>query len=246
MLDFIFFIKEAESFIASILYPKKCVRCSRRGSYICAACMATITFVDNQLCAVCQKGSVDGFTHPKCRTRHEIDGILFSVAYKGIIKKLIYQFKYQPYLSDLKGIIGRLLYEGIIQQEAFDSYLQSKRAVIIPVPLHSSRLKKRGYNQAELLAKELSLKTGLLCSANVLLRHKPTKPQFELKKEQRRDNIRGAFTVFKKNKKDIGGKWIILVDDITTTGSTLRECAKVLKKSGAEKVMGVTFAHEAN
>jgi ComF family protein len=208
--------------------------------------MATIVFSDSQLCAVCQKGSIDGLTHPKCRTKYEIDGILFSVAYKGVVKKMIYQFKYQPFLSDLKGIMGRLMHEGMIQQEVFEQFLQSKRAIIIPVPLHSSRLKKRGYNQAELLARELSQKAETPYVVNVLKRVRQTAPQFELKREERQKNIKGAFSIDDRYKKKMMGKWVLLVDDITTTGSTLRECAKVLKKSGAEKVLGITFAHEAN
>ena len=177
--------------------------------------MAAIVFADNQLCAVCQKGSIDGLTHPKCRTRHEIDGILFSIAYKGIVKKLLYQFKYQPYLSDLKSILGKLLYEGIIQQEVFAALSQNKKILIIPVPLHPMRLKKRGYNQAELLAKELSLKTEIVCKSNILKRSKQTVPQFELKKEQRRENMRGAFSIEDKYKKEIIGKWVFLADDIS-------------------------------
>lgn len=206
--------------------------------------MATIVFADTQLCAVCQRGSIDGLTHPKCRTKHEIDGILFSVVYKGIVKQLIYQYKYQPFLSDLKGTIGKLMYEGLIQQEVLHQFLQNKKVVIIPVPLHSSRLKKRGYNQAELLAHELSLKTSTPCVVNVLKRVRQTIPQFELKKEERQKNIKGAFVIDDKYKKKLLGKWVILVDDITTTRSTLRECARVLKKSGVERVIGITFAHE--
>jgi ComF family protein len=206
--------------------------------------MATIVFSDSQLCAVCQKGSIDGLTHPKCRTKYEIDGILFSVAYKGVVKKMIYQFKYQPFLSDLKGIMGRLMHEGMIQQEVFEQFLQSKRAIIIPVPLHSSRLKKRGYNQAELLARELSQKAETPYVVNVLKRVRQTAPQFELKREERQKNIKGAFVIDDKYKKKLLGKWVILVDDITTTRSTLRECARVLKKSGVERVIGITFAHE--
>lgn len=231
-------------FIASLLYPKKCVRCRKGGAYICDNCFATISFLQYQICAVCQKGSIDGLTHPKCKARYGIDGIISSIAYRGIVKKLLYQFKYPPYLSDLKTILGRVFYEGLIQQEAFASFISQKNVYIISVPLHPKRMKKRGYNQAELLAKELSISLEIKYVPNVLVRKINTKPQFDLKKEERGRNILGAFNLNAKFKEKLKDKRFLLVDDITTTGSTLRECAKVLKKSGAEKVLGITLAHE--
>jgi len=198
-----------------------------------------------QYCGECQKGSIDGMTHPKCLTKYGIDGILSAISYKGIVKKLMYQFKYPPYLSDLKGVLGRLLYEGITQQEAFSHFLSGERmCVIVPVPLHKKRMRVRGYNQSELLARELSVRLGLPLTSDVLKRVSETKPQFDLKKDERTKNILGAFSISEKFKTKLKGKNIVLVDDITTTGSTLKECAKVLKKSGVTKVLGVTLAHE--
>lgn len=115
---------------------------------------------------------------------------------------------------------------------------------ITAVPLYKSRECKRGYNQAELLAKELSKKLNIQFVANVLMREKQTKLQFELKKEERKKNVLDAFCLNSKFNNKLSGVKIILVDDITTTGSTLQECEKILKKSGVEKVLGVTLAHE--
>ncbi len=221
------------------------MKCKKAGDYICDTCFTGIAFLENQLCGVCQKGSIDGLTHPKCRSKFGIDGIMSAISYKGIVKRLLYQFKYPPYLSDLKGILGRLFYEAIVQQEVFVTYISEKYTLIIPVPLHPARLRKRGYNQAELLGRELSMRLKIQLVDNVLIRTKQTKPQFELKKEERIKNILGAFQISTKFTTKIKGKNIVLVDDITTTGATLRECAKILKKSGAEKVLGVTLAHEA-
>lgn len=193
---------------------------------------------------MCQKGSIDGMTHPKCQTAYGVDGIISSIVYKGIVKKLLYQFKYRPYLSDLKVILGKLLYEGLIQQEALEKFISGKNVWITSVPLHKSRERMRGYNQSDLLAKELSRALNIGYVPNILGRIKATKPQFELKKEERKKNILGAFSLNKKFQKDIKGKQIILVDDIATTGSTLQECGKILKQGGAEKVLGVTLAHE--
>lgn len=231
-------------FFASILYPKKCVKCRRGGDYICDRCFSEIQFLDFQICAVCQKGSVDGLTHPRCKSRYEIDGIISSILYQGIAKKLLYQFKYPPYLSDLKTVLGKIMYEGLIQQEVFINFVAQKNLYIISVPLHKKRLKKRGYDQAELLGEDLGLRLNLKYVANVLERKKDTKPQFKLKKEERGKNIVGAFLLNPKFNNKIKGKSFLIVDDISTTGSTLRECSKVLKKGGAVKVLGVTLAHE--
>ena len=183
-------------------------------------------------------------THPKCQTAYGVDGILSSIAYKGIVKKLLYQFKYHPYLSDLKVILGRLLYEGLIQQEAYERFVSGKNVWITAVPLHKSRERRRGYNQSELLAKELSKALNIEYVPSILGRIKATKPQFELKKEERIKNILGAFRVNSKFQNSLKGKRIILVDDIATSGATIRECGKILKQSGADNVLGVTLAHE--
>lgn len=117
--------------------------------------------------------------------------------------------------------------------------------VIASIPLHKDRERRRGYNQSELLARELSKLLQIKYIPNLLMRPKKTIPQFELKKEQRATNIIGAFEMNKKFKKSIQTKNIILIDDIATTGATLRECAKTLKRGGVGKVVGVTLAHEA-
>lgn len=227
-------------FIASIFYPKSCVGCRKPGSYICPDCFAKISFLEYQYCAVCQKGTINGLTHPRCLTPYSIDGIIASISYKGIVKKLLYQFKYRPYLYDLKSPLGRLMYEGLIQNETFMNFARKKDVFITPIPLHARREKKRGYNQSKLLAQELSKRTGILHIDEILSRKIYTKPQFQLTKEERKNNLKNAFKV----NKDVKGKNILLVDDITTSGATMRECGKILKRSGAKKVLGIALAHE--
>ena len=187
---------------------------------------------------------MDGLTHPYCMTPYGINGIISVIAYKGIVKKLLYQFKYKPYLADLKTILSRLFYEGLIQQEAFMKFINNENVIITSVPLHPSRLKKRGYNQSDLLAKEIARLLNLKYMSSILDRKINTKPQFNLSKKERRGNMRGAFQINSKIKIQKSKLNIILVDDITTTGATLRECAKVLKAHGAKRVLGVTLAHE--
>lgn len=222
-----------------VLFPKKCVRCKKVGEYICANCFARISFDTRLICLVCGKNSIEGLTHPSCRGKYTIDGAFCGVVYKDIIRKLLYQFKYQPYLTDLQPILTELLYESLIQQSAFIQALATK-PVLIPIPLSAKRLRKRGYNQAELYAKGLKGKFGLEIQ-QLLVRSKETRPQFGLSREDRQDNMKDAFRFGGVN---VTQKTAFLVDDILTTGSTLYEAAKTLKKNGFEKVWGITFARE--
>ncbi len=183
-------------------------------------------------------------THPKCSKKYGLDGVVPVVVYKGIVKKLLYQFKYPPYLSGLAPILSEILYEGLIQNEHFYKILETG-PIFVPVPLHAARLKSRGYNHAGLLAEGLATKLGYSYVAQYLIRTKNTKPQYKLKKEERLKNIKGAFVLNSKYVQSAKGKTIIVVDDITTSFATLSECAKVLKRAGARQVVGVTLAKEA-
>ncbi|MBI4096276.1 MAG: hypothetical protein HY425_00990, partial [Candidatus Levybacteria bacterium] len=97
------------------------------------------------ICLVCNKNTLDGLTHSSCQGKYSIDGVFAGIAYKGIVKKLIYNFKYKPYLSDLKESLTELFYESIIQQEIFQNVYKIT-PVLVPIPLHAKRLRERGYN----------------------------------------------------------------------------------------------------
>lgn len=183
-----------------------------------------------------------GLTHPVCKTRYSIDGVFPSLGYKGVVKKLVYVFKYPPHLTDLQEQLVDLLYEGIIQKEQFVALLNDS-AVLIPIPLHASKFRKRGYNQANLLAEGLGKRFNIPVG-DCLKRVKSTKTQVGLSKEDRKLNITEAFA----GKDDFSSlaklyKHAFLIDDVVTSGSTLREAAKMLKKAGFANVWGVTLAH---
>lgn len=191
---------------------------------------------------MCQKMAIDGITHPRCRTRYSIDGVFPSVVYKGVVKKLIYTFKYPPHLTDLKPQLIELFYEGLIQNERFYQLLTS-RSLYIPIPLHPKKFRKRGYNQSFLLSSGLAER---FCMPVVdgLVRIKETKTQVGLNKDLRAENICGAFMLNPKHEKSLKMyEQVFLVDDVVTSGATLREAANVLKRAGVKRVWGVTLAH---
>lgn len=231
------------NFLLDVLFPKRCVGCRRFGDYLCAKCFAAISFVESFVCPTCNRPSIDGSTHPICRTKYGLDGVSSGVLYRGVVKRLLYQFKYKPHLSDLKHIMGELLYEGLNQNEAFYHVVQYN-PVVTYVPLHRKRLRMRGYNQARLLAEIIAKRFDLPLINDVLVRVRQTQAQYKLKKEERITNIKGAFAIDPRFKKYIQGKKILVVDDLATSFTTLSECARVLKKPGAKLVWGVTFARE--
>lgn len=229
--------------LLDFIFPKYCVNCKKLGSYICSNCFSYLSFEVSEICLVCNRQSIDGLTHPSCRGKYVIDGAFSSIAYKGVAKKLIYNFKFDPhYISDLRHFLTDLFYEGLIQKESFNQVLRENPA-LVPVPLHRSKLKSRGYNQAEILANELAGRLDLR-TENLLGRVKNTKSQVGLKREERRENIRDAFSIDINKRSAISHKQVLLVDDVLTTGSTLLEAARVLKRSGAKKVYGLTLAKD--
>lgn len=148
------------------------------------------------------------------------------------VSDAIYAFKYQ----------NRRIYGEVFGQELTEKYgrfLKQRRiTLIVPIPLHKKRLRRRGYNQAELVARVLSERTGIPMDADALVRVKATCPQKTLSGRERRENIQGAFVARKR----IRCRNVALIDDIYTTGSTLDEAAKALRKAGAEKVYFLTIS----
>jgi len=232
-------------FLLSIFFPKRCVNCKRFGKYICDECFTRISFASFSKCIVCMKPSISGLTHNRCLKRYSVDGMFAALEYKSVVKKAIYNYKYEPYIYKLSEIFTRLMYESFIQNEVLMSSLTASDNVWITcVPLHRKRLNKRGYNQSVLLGKKIALKFGLPFSSRLLSRIRDTKPQFKLKKKERAQNILGAFELNPKLAGKTKGKTVFLVDDVFTSGATIRECGKVLKKSGAKKVYGLALAME--
>jgi ComF family protein len=230
--------RSVKNFLLEIFFPKFCFRCQREGSYLCQDCLATLDILENTFC-LCEKPSrlPQAGKCRNCSFLH-IDGLYFAVSYKNsLIKTLVHQFKYEPYTKELANPLASLIitHFNLIQKD-----FSPERYILIPVPLAKKKLKKRGYNQSEEIAKELSKNIGLPLFTDCLQKEKETPAQMELKKEERLKNIKGAFSV--SNLEKIKNKKILLIDDIYTTGATMEECARILKHAGAREVWGVAVA----
>lgn len=148
---------------------------------------------------------------------------------RGPVRQLIHELKYGG-LTELARFLGEMLVSSA-------QYNELSGSVVIPVPLHLNRLASRGFNQAELLAREVAERLNLSCQL-LLARSKDTTSQVYLTREQRLGNVRGAFVA----KGDVENKRILLIDDVITTGATLEECARALKQARARQVWALVVA----
>ena len=213
-----------------MIYPKKCPFCGKIFSGgICEECRKKLPWIEEPICKRCGKpiqSEVKEYCYDCSRRKHYFNEGRALLVHKKPVTDVVYALKYKD-----KRIYGEILAKEMAK--AYSGYMRARRAdLIVPIPLHKSRRRKRGYNQAEILAGVISKETGIPYDKDVLFRVKKTVAQKEYGNRQRYKNIRGAFIA----KKDMTGKNIFLIDDIYTTGSTLDEASKILTKAGALNV----------
>ena len=221
--------------ILDLLFPKRCVSCGAFGKYICNKCFLEIEFVEKPICPICQRQAIGGKIHPKCAGKFRLDGLVVACNYKGPIKFAVRKVKYK-WVYDIEKVLVDLLASQIWK---FDL---PQKSILVPIPLHKKRKNWRGFNQAEILAKTLSKKFNVSYSDS-LIRTINTKTQVGLTREERKKNVKDAFAFRKaQGRVRIRDKNFILVDDVYTSGATMMEAAKVLKRSGARNVWAMTVA----
>ncbi len=236
-----------KEFTADLLFPKRCLGCQKEGIYLCDDCRTLLDINEFNYC-LCSQNPIRLTSENKsgkcsrCSNK-KLNGLYFALPYKEkqLTKNLIHQFKYKPYLKDLSPTLASILIEHFVRSGKNTDDIWDN-SVLVPVPLDNKKIKNRGYNQSEELAKELSGVLKIPVITNVLVKIKNTQPQMELKKEEREKNLEGAFAV--KNIQTIAQRKIFLVDDVYTTGSTMEECAKTLKETGVKTVWGICIARE--
>lgn len=234
-------------YVLDLLFPKRCLGCGKWGKYICPQCSSVIRIIEPSKgkCPVCEKQAIDGFTHPHCRTKYGIDGLTSFFCYDGVVKKAIKQIKYR-YTFD---IVGELI--DSIPDSSFSVFEKIRNSqfvigncVLVPIPLHPSRFRDRGFNQAEVIARALGKQLQIPVKTDLLIRTKKTIPQVEMKdRDTRLANMKDVFAIKNSSAmKQCNNVAICLIDDVFTTGATLRSAASVLKHAGAKVVWGITIA----
>lgn len=249
-------LSDLKNLVFNNLFPITCLVCDKDVNWLCENCAQSLTPVAYQRCIVCQKPSLAGLTHPKCQAPQSPDQLWSLYDYGDPrVADMIVTAKYHF----LPGAFSAF---GLVLGQALKTVLRtSANRLIVPIPLKASRKRWRGFNQAELIADQTAIQFSAPLH-EALVRSKTTKVQKDLNKEDRKLNVRDAFKMTHKSKNarqrimefffqvdrpkpiSIIGREILLIDDVVTTGSTLIEAAKVLKRNGARSVICITLAQD--
>src|SRR6266576_4436064 len=228
--------------LSSLFYPPVCTICLgsvETGEYLCDDCHAKTPRISPPFCARCSEpfsGTMSGiFTCANCSHRRlYFEAAVAVYRSRGIVRRVVHQFKYGHQMH-LQHLVGQWLHAALE-----DERLRGRQFdVIVPVPLHPARQRERGFNQASLLAELLSARISIQ-SKPLLERIRYTTTQTALDRAERMENLHDAFRL-RKNA-DVRGLRVLLIDDVLTTGSTLSECARVLKDAGVISVHAATAA----
>lgn len=236
-------LKKIIKFAINIFFPKVCIDCKTdlsclSESPLCPSCLGKLKYLQKPYCDKCARPLE--FSRGNCYdcegTKHYFDYARSALIFNNALRPILHTFKYKdsPYLAKFLGNEMEKVYDYFPEIKGQDS--------LVPVPLHKAKLSKRGYNQAELLAEELAKSKNLHIIKDAVIRIKDTPSQTTLSREERQNNVIGAFNVVKPEL--IKGKNILLIDDVATTLSTCDELAKTLLQAGAKSVSVYTLARE--
>lgn len=225
-------LSRAKNFLLEIIFPIRCVGCGEEGDWFCENCARKVQLNPQQFCPVCWQANLGGRICERCAS--PLDGLRVAASYQKnpelahAIQALKYKFS-EPLAANLAAVLARSIRSKNYQAER----------IIISIPLHKKRLRWRGFNQAELLARFVSQELNLPLERG-LIRIKNTPQQAKLSRNERIQNLANAFALAP----DFSplGKTILLVDDVASTGTTLVEAAKILKQNGAREVWGLVLA----
>jgi ComF family protein len=217
------------------LFPPKCLGCGKEGNLVCHVCYHQLTPIVNPICPHCGRPQASSILCPACTIwRSSIDCIRAPLRFEGLTREIVHNFKYNN-LHTLAQPLAIILKDYLLKAPL-------PVDVIIPVPLHSRRLRERGYNQSALLARELSLLMNLSYNEDEVQRTRYILPQVRTHSAQERQaNLKGAFNCSAFSNP---GKAVLLIDDVATSGATLDACAQALKMAGSGPVFGLVLARE--
>ena len=215
-----------------LLLPPRCGGCRRVGAWLCDSCRTRIRRLEEPMCRRCGVELESARRDCGCSRRlRSLSRLRSAVAYEGPAEAAIHRFKYEGWrrlavpLAEL--VAARLVIEGLGAR------------CVVPVPLHPDRQRARGFNQADLLARELRRRLVVFEPVGKLVRTRPTPPQVGHDRLRRFENVKDAF---EWHGPAIGGEAMLVIDDVATTGATLDACAKALRQAGSGPVTGVSVA----
>lgn len=226
------FWRRLSASLVDLLFPPRCVGCGRVGEWLCEACQKSLHLIEPPFCPRCGLPNEHGQLCLSCREAPlGIDGLRAVGPYDGVLREAIHRFKYRR-LKALAVPLGQMMGEYLLAHPL-------PGEVLVPVPLHTSRERERGYNQSRLLAEEMGRVVGLPVRVGRLVRVKPTPPQVGLSLAARRENVRGAFHCESLGPEE---RQVLLIDDVCASGATMEACAQALYGAGAESVWGLALA----
>jgi len=242
-------IKRVAGAFVSLFFPADCRICAQfleplNRTFICEDCWNKVKWLRPPYCSKCSKPlslpeisqGLPSLVCLECQKNHpHFKKVFVPTLYEGVIREAIHLLKYEGKVGVLRGIkrVMEIYF-------THNHLLFSRFDLVVPVPLHRRRLRERGFNQAELLARIIARYFNLKLVKDNLKKIRSTRSQTELNKEERRKNVKGAFKV--KDKIPFRDKAVLLVDDVYTTGATVGEIAKVLKRAGAKEIYVFTLA----
>lgn len=234
------------------LLPSYCYGCRRQGTYLCQDCFEITNSLPHPICPHCKTALGMGKLHNNCKKELKLNRLFSCADYSDLrINSLIKDLKYKHAFA-LAEPLAEFAYWWLAKNEYLNE-IKNNVDLIIPVPLHKSKLKKRGFNHASHVAKHLGVLLDIPLEDGLLIKTQKTKPQTETEnKNERQKNLKNAFSVISDIPSgSTTGKKVLLVDDVVTTGSTLAECAQTLRypykdslKRGTREVWALTIAQD--
>ena len=218
-----------------LFFPRFCMGCGYIGAYVCLPCELKMKRLQKSLCFYCEKPSFLGLTHPKCKKEKGIDGHISLYQYDGLFKKLLQESKYRGAHLVLRSLLD---FPQLAIMQELCRWRSIYNPCVVSVPLHPQRVKERGFNQSDIVTKHYFMSERFM-RGDILKRIINTDHLANIgNKMKRRRHIRGAFVY----QGDAIPKTVLLVDDVITSGSTVLECARVLKEKGVQNVLAFSLA----
>ena len=228
-------LRQLQNEVIDFFFPRECIGCGKVGDFICVQCSKKLPRLNPPICLRCGKPESSGTFCYECWGKsNSLDSIRSVFVFDGALRDAVLSFKYRN-LRAIANCLGDFM-------AGYYKVNNLTGDILVPVPLNEMRIRDRGYNQSELLAREISLQIGVPVNEKVIRRTRDCQPQARTKNvDERRRNMENAFSHMGD---EVRGLDVVIIDDVCTSGATLEACASALKAAGAKRVTGFTLARE--